>query len=275
MTKYHKAVVFGGSGMIGSKVVAGLKAAGLDVLSASRRTGVNTVTGEGLAQALAGADIVVDASDVPSYDLDTLGAFFRTSGANIFAAARAAGVRHHVTLSIVGVDVVRGNPYFDAKLTQEEAVRASGVPYTIARATQFYEFLPTIASGLARDGVARLPGACFRPLAAGDVAAALVTIALGAARNDAVTIAGPEIATFDAWLQRFFNLTGDTRTAVTDPDATYFGGRLQANSIAPASPDFVGPTTLENWMTSPAAAIALADDRHADAAKMIDQHLSH
>ncbi len=264
MTEMRKVVVLGGSGMIGSLVVAALASAGVEVVSASRRTKVNILTGEGLDEALAGADTVIDTSDVPNFDLDTLKTFFRTSGEKIFAAERRAGIRHHIMLSIFGVDQVRGNPYFDAKLMQEDMVRASYVPYTILRSTQFYEFLPTIASGLTVDNVIRLPNALFSPVAAADVATTLANLAHHDPIDNAASLAGPEIAQFAAWLQRFLMVTGDRRRVVTDEKATYFGGRVQRHSIAPAFSDFTGTATFDKWLGTPAAT-ALTTDRYAHA----------
>lgn len=273
MSGYKKAVVFGGNGMIGAKVVTRLKEAGLEVIAASRRTHVDITTGRGLVEILQGADVVVDASDVPSFDPETLKTFFRAAGEHIYAAELAAGVKHHVTLSIVGVDDVRGNPYFDAKLGQEEMARASGVPFTLARATQFFEFLPTIAAGFTKGATTGLPDALFRPIAADDVATALAAIALAPPVNAAVSIAGLEAASFERWFKRFFDLVQDPRQAETDPAATYFGARLQPCSIVPAAPDYIGAMCLEHWVTSPSARMALSDDRHAHATAQISKQI--
>lgn len=273
MSAYKKAVVFGGSGLIGAKVVTRLKEAGLEVIAASRRTHVDTTTGQGLMEALQGADVVVDVSDVPTFDPETLKTFFRASAEHIYAAELAAGVKHHVTLSIVGVDGVRGNPYFDAKLGQEELARASGVPFTIARATQFFEFLPTIAAGFTKGETTGLPDALFRPIAADDVATALADIALAPPRNNAVSIAGLESASFEHWFKRFFDLTQDPRQAETDQAATYFGARLQPCSIVPTAPDYIGAMCLEHWVTSPSARSALSGDRYAHATSEISKQI--
>jgi uncharacterized protein YbjT (DUF2867 family) len=272
MTKAKKVVVLGGTGMIGSLVVSALTRAGVDLVSASRRTNVNILTGEGLDAALAGADTVIDTSDVSSFDLDTLKTFFRASGEIIHAAEKKAGVRHHIMLSIFGVDQVRGNPYFDAKLMQEDMVRSSSIPYTILRSTQFYEFLPTIASGLAVSNAIRVPNALFSPIAAVDVGTALAELAHHGAINKAVSIAGPEIAQFETWMHRFLAAAEDKRRhAVTDEHATYFGGKLQRDSIAPTLPDITGSLTFENWLHTSAAA-ALKTDRYAHAAAAMDRH---
>jgi len=271
MIKGQKVVVLGGTGMIGSLAVSSLARAGIDVVSASRRSNVNILTGEGLDAALAGADTVIDTTDVSNFDSDTLKNFFRESGEKIFAAERKAGIRHHITLSIFGVDQVRGNPYFDAKLMQEDMVRSSTIPYTILRSTQFYEFLPTIASGLMAGDAIRLPHALFSPVAAADVGAALASLAQHDPVNAAVSIAGPEVAPFEAWVRRFLAVIEDTRRVVTDDAATYFGGKLERYSIAPAIPDMKGASTFDDWMTSPAAK-ALKTDRYAHAAAAMDRH---
>lgn len=250
MYKRNKVVVLGGTGRIGSIVVSALARAGVDVVSASRRTNVNILTGEGLDAVLAGADTVIDTSDVSSLDLDTLKTFFHTSGEIISAAEKKAGVRHHVMLSIFGVDQVHGNPYFEAKFVQENIVRASSIPYTILRSTQFYEFLPTIASGLATNNVVRLPDALFSPIAAEDVGMALADLANQEPRNKAISIAGPDIARFDAWMRRFLAVVGDRRKVITDGEATYFGGKLHKYSIAPALPDITGSMTFEAFQDS-------------------------
>jgi uncharacterized protein YbjT (DUF2867 family) len=275
MSDYKKAVVFGGSGMIGSKVVEYLKAAGLEVVAASRRTGVDTLTGAGLSEVLAGVDIVVDTSDVPKFDVETLQTFFRKSGENIFAAEAKAGVKHHVTLSIVGVDRVRGNPYFDAKLSQEEMVSAGGVPFTIGRATQFFEFMPTIAGGFTNGDVTALPDALFRPVAADDVAKALAEIALAGPKNGAVSITGPEVMSFADWFKRLFARLGDARKAISDATATYFGGVVAEGSIVPEHPEYVGATTFDTWFDTPAAKHALGADRYAHADMAIEKHSAH
>lgn len=271
MSKVSKVVVLGGAGLIGAKVVARLRALGVEVVAASRRTGVDLVTGQGLAAAMKGAEAVVDASDLPSFDMDNLRTFFQTAGDNVLAAERGEGVRHHVTLSIVGVGTVVGNAYYDAKRVQEEVVEASGIPYTLARSTQFYEFIPTIVGGFANGDVVALPDAPYRPIAADDVGAALAQIAMGAPRNGPVLIAGPELSTFAAWFGRVFELTGDPRRAVADPTATYFGGRVADGSLVPAVVDYQGDMPVERWITTPAAKAALSTDRYADAAHTLER----
>lgn len=269
MVTAKKVVVLGGTGMIGSLVVSALARAGIDAVAASRRNNVNILSGEGLDAAFAGADTVIDTSDVSSFDLDTLKTFFRSAGENIFAAERKAGIRHHIMLSIFGVDQVRGNPYFDAKLMQEDMVRSSTIPYTILRSTQFYEFLPTIASGLGAGDAVRLPHALLSPVAAADVSTTLANLAHHDAMNKPVSIAGPEIAQFETWVRRFLDVIDESRRVLTDVDATYFGGKVQGNAIAPAIPDITGALTFDDWLKSPAAA-ALKTNRYAHAAAALD-----
>ncbi|SEL11475.1 Uncharacterized conserved protein YbjT, contains NAD(P)-binding and DUF2867 domains [Pseudoxanthomonas sp. GM95] len=264
-----KVVVLGGGGLIGTRVVSALQAAGAQVIAASRRTGVNILTGEGLETALTGADVVIDTSDVPSFDPSSLASFFGDAAKHVYQAERAAGVRHHICLSIVGVDRVRGNPYFDAKLGQEDLVRASGVPYTIARATQFFEFMPTLATGFTKGLITHLPNAQFQPIAADDVAKALASIALNDPHHGAVTIAGKEHAPFESWFARLFTATRDPRRAIADVEATYFGGPLQDDSIIAAHPDYTGHLGFDDWILTESAQHALNHDRHADAVSEI------
>jgi uncharacterized protein YbjT (DUF2867 family) len=264
MTDFSKAVVLGGSGLIGSRVVERLRAAGFQVLAASRRTGVNALTGEGLHRAFADVDVVIDTSDVHSFDQETLHNFFTVAGENVALAEAAAGVKHHVTLSIVGVDRIHGNPYYTAKLAQEEAAQRSGVPYTIARSTQFYEFFPTIAGGFTKGSVVGLPNALLQPVAADDVAKALAEIAIAPAKNGPAFIAGPERAPFEEWLRRVFKLSGDTRSVEVDLAATWFGAPLETDSIVPARPDYIGHLTLEKWFETAGAKQALLGDRYAE-----------
>jgi uncharacterized protein YbjT (DUF2867 family) len=271
MTNYSKAVVLGGSGLIGSRVVERLRTSGIEVLSASRRTGVDTLTGEGLDKALANADVVVDASDVHSFDQETLRKFFTVSGENVARAEAAAGVKHHVTLSIVGVDRIDGNPYYAAKLAQEEMASRSGVPFTIARSTQFYEFFPTIAGGFTKGSVVGLPNAMLQPIAADDVAVALADIALSPPKYGPVYIAGPERDPFDRWLTRVFKLTDDPRSVEVDFKATWFGATLENDSIVPKQTDYSGHLKLEEWFATPEAKRALLGDRYAEAVAAIEQ----
>jgi len=264
MINYKKAVVYGGGGLIGSKVVDLLRKTGIDVVPASRRTHVNIFTGEGLEAALKGADLTIDVSDVPSLDEQTLKTFFRTSGDHIFKAERDAGVRHHVLLSIVGVNVIHGNPYYEAKRVQEKILFSSGVPYTLVRATQFFEFMPMLAAAYSKDGIARFPDAMFQPASADDVAAFLAQSALGRPTNDAVFVAGPERSSFADTFARFFELSNDARRAVTDASSTFFGANLGSTSIVPEHVDHWGTIRLADWVGSAAGNAAFASEKYAN-----------
>jgi uncharacterized protein YbjT (DUF2867 family) len=240
-------VVIGGTGLIGSKTVAILKAAGHAVRAAGPSTGVDTVTGEGLAGALAGADVVIDVSNAPTFDPAEVRAFFETSGRNLLAAERAANVAHHVVLSIVGTDRMPDNGYFQAKVAQEALVAGSGIPYTIVRSTQFLEFLKGIADGSTAGTTVRLAGGQFQPIAADDVAELLAGFAVAAPRNGIVEIAGPERAPFDDIVRRHLLALGDPRTVERDDTARYFGGKVEELSLVPLSTPHLGRTTLSAW----------------------------
>src|SRR5205823_8966514 len=213
-----KIVVIGGTGLIGSKTVAILRQGGHEVVAASPNTGVNTITGEGLKAAVAGAQVVIDLANSPSFEDKAVLEFFQTSGRNLLAAEAVAGVRHHVGLSIVGTDR-SDNGYFRAKVAQEKLIKASGIPYTIIRSTQFMEFLRGIADSSADGNVVRLPPVLFQPIAADDVAASVVDVALEAPRNGIVEIAGPERAPFNEMVARYLKAVGDPREVVRDPMA--------------------------------------------------------
>ncbi|CAN7458659.1 SDR family oxidoreductase [Trinickia sp. LjRoot230] len=245
-----KIVVIGGSGLIGSRLVALLNEAGHTALAASPRTGVNTVTGEGLSQALAHADVVVDVANAPSWEPQAVLDFFRTSARNLGKAEVAAGVRHHVALSIVGTDRMPDNAYFTAKMAQEEAIEAAGVPYTIVRATQFMEFIGGIADAGAHGGTVHIGDGLFQPIAANDVAALLAQVALAAPVNGIVDIAGPERAPFAEIVARYLKFVGDARPAVTDRDARYFGGRVEEHSLVPLGDARLGRISLQQWLAN-------------------------
>ncbi|MFC3126195.1 SDR family oxidoreductase [Pseudoroseomonas globiformis] len=249
-----KIVVIGGTGLIGSKVVGLLRRAGHQAVAASPDTGVNTLTGEGLDEAMQGAEAVIDVSNAPSFETQAVLDFFQSSGRNLQAAGRRAGVRHHVTLSIVGTDRMPGNAYFQAKLAQEEIVRQAGTPFTILRSTQFMEFLGGIADMSTQDGVVRLPGGQFQPIAADDVAAILADTALEAPHNGIVEIAGPERAPFDAFVDRYLRQVGDPRPVSREPSARYFGGEVRELSLVPLGEARLGQTSLEDWLRRRAAA---------------------
>ena len=242
-----KIVVIGGSGLIGKKVVKNLRQHAHEVVAASPSLGVNTVTGEGLAQALAGAQVVVDVANAPSWEDKAVLEFFQTSGRNLFAAEAAAGVRHHVALSIVGTDR-SDNGYFRAKVAQEKLIEASGIPYTIVRATQFLEFLGGIADEGTQGNTVRLSPGLFQPIAADDVAPIVADVAVAAPRNGIVEIAGPERAPFNQIIARYLKAVGDPRAVVSDPEARYFGGRVEERSLVPLGEARLGRIGLDEWL---------------------------
>jgi uncharacterized protein YbjT (DUF2867 family) len=242
-----KIVVIGGTGLIGSKTVAILRGRGHEVVAASPQSGVNTITGEGLKAAVAGTQVVVDLANSPSFEDKAVLEFFETSGRNLLAAEAAAGVRHHVALSIVAIDRT-DNGYFRAKVAQEKLIRASGLPYTIVRATQFMEFLGGIADSSAEGNTVRLPPVLFQPIAADDVAANVAEAALAAPRNGIVEIAGPERAPFDEIIARYLQAVGDKREVVRDPAARYWGGRVEERSLVPLGEARLGQIGLDEWL---------------------------
>jgi uncharacterized protein YbjT (DUF2867 family) len=244
-----KIVVIGGTGLIGSKTVAILRQGGHEVVAASPKRGVNTITGEGLNEAMAGAQVVIDLSNAPSFDANTVLEFFETSGCNLLAAEAAAGVRHHVTLSIVGADRVPGQGYYRAKVAQEKLVQASGIPYTIIRSTQFLEFLGIIADASTDGSVVRLAPGLLQPVAADDVAAFVTEVALADPRNGITEIAGPERAPFNEIAARYLKAVDDPRKVVKDPEARYFGGRLEEKSLVPLGEARLGHLNLEEWLS--------------------------
>jgi uncharacterized protein YbjT (DUF2867 family) len=248
-----KIVVIGGTGRIGSKVVGLLRQRGQDVLAASPDSGVNTLTGEGLAEALVGAQVVVDVSNSPSFEDAAVMKFFQTSGRNLLAAETAAGVRHHVALSIVGTDR-SDNGYFRAKVAQEKLIATSGIPYTIIRSTQFMEFLGGIAASGADGNVVRLSPGLFQPIAVDDVAAIVAEVALAPPRNGIVEIAGPERAPFNEFVARYLKAVGDPRKVVRDSEARYFGGRVEEHSLVPLGEARLGRIGFDEWLRRSQAA---------------------
>ena len=242
-----KIVVIGGTGLIGSKTVAILRQGGHEVLAASPNSGVNTITGEGVKEAVAGAQVVIDLANSPSFEDNAVLEFFETSGRNLLAAEAAAGVRHHVALSIVGTDRT-DNGYFRAKVAQEKLIAASGVPYTIIRATQFLEFLRGIADSSVDGNIVRLPPILFQPIAADDVAAVVAEVALATPRNGIIEIAGPERAPFNEIVARYLKAVGDPREAVRDPEARYWGGRVEELSLVPLGKARLGRIGLDEWL---------------------------
>jgi uncharacterized protein YbjT (DUF2867 family) len=243
-----KIVVIGGSGLIGKKVVTNLRQRGHEVVVASPSSGVNTVTGEGLAQALAGARVVVDVSNAPSWEDNAVLAFFETSGRNLLAAEAAADVGHHVALSVVGTDRLLVTGYFRAKMAQEKLIKASPIPYTIVRATQFFEFVGGIAQLATEGQTVRLPSVLMQPIAADDVAAVVADAALAEPLNGTVEVAGPESIRQDDLVRRFLKATGDARTVITDPKALYYGIPVNDQSLTPGAHPRLGPTRFENWL---------------------------
>src|SRR6478609_9739463 len=243
-----KIVVIGGSGLIGKQVVANLRQKGHEVVPASPSSGVNTVTGEGLAQAVAGARVVVDVSNAPSWEDNAVLAFFETSGRNLLAAEAAAGVGHHVALSVVGTDRLLASGYFRAKMAQENLIKASPIPYTIVRATQFFEFVGGIAQFSTEGQTVRLPPALMQPIAADDVAAVLADVALAEPLNGTFDLAGPEPIRQDDLVRQFLKATGDARTVITDPRALYFGITVNDQSLTPGEHPRLGPTRFEDWL---------------------------
>jgi uncharacterized protein YbjT (DUF2867 family) len=246
--KNLKIVVIGGSGLIGSKLTARLRQLGHEVNAASPSSGVNTLTGEGLAAALAGTDVVVDVANSPSFEDKAVLEFFEKSGRNLLAAEAAAGVKHHVALSVVGTERLLASGYFRAKMAQENLIKASPIPYTIVRATQFFEFVKVIAHGAADGETVRLPSALMQPIVSDDVAALLADVAVGAPINGTVEIAGPEPIRQDEMIRQFFRASGDPRTVVVDPAALYFGTRLNDQSLTPGANVRLGKTRFQDWL---------------------------
>src|SRR5438309_2944291 len=242
-----KIVVIGGTGLIGSKAVAILRQGGHEVVAASPNTGVNSITGEGLKEAIAGTQVVIDLVNSPSFEDKAVLEFFETSGRNLLAAEAAAGVRHHVALSIVAIDRT-DNGYFRAKVAQEKLIKTSGIPYTIVRSTQFLEFLRGIADSSADGNIVRLPPVLFQPITADDVAANVVDVALAAPRNGIVEIAGPERAPFNDIVARYLKAVGDPREVVRDPEARYWGGRVEERSLVPLGEARLGRIGVDEWL---------------------------
>jgi uncharacterized protein YbjT (DUF2867 family) len=249
-----KIVVIGGTGLIGSKLVTELEARGHEAVPASPNSGVNTLTGEGVAEVLEGADVVVDVSNSPSFEDQAVLDFFRTSTGNLLAAEEKAGVGHHVALSVVGTQGLTESGYFRAKIAQEDLITSSPVPYSIVHATQFFEFLKSITDGATQDGVVRLAPVQFRPIAASDVAVAVADVATGAPVRGIVEVAGPEAFRFDELVRTTLASLGDPREVVADPGARYFGATLSETSLVPGEGAVVAGTRLADWRAEQAAA---------------------
>ena len=248
-----KIVVIGGSGLIGSKLVDKLRTGGHEPLAASPDSGVNVLTGEGLAEALAGAQVVVDVANAPAWDDAAVLDFFQTASRNLLAAETAAGVGHHVTLSVVGADrLAAESGYMRAKIAQEELVKAGPVPYTIVRATQFFEFIGRIADSGTDGDTVRLSPALVQPEAADDVASTLADVAVGAPLNDTVELAGPEAFRLDELARRVLKARDDQRQVTADVHARYFGAELDDRSLTPGDDARIAPTRLEDWLSQSA-----------------------
>src|SRR5512133_1371131 len=243
-----KIVVIGGTGLIGSKAVAILRQGGHEVVAASPQSGINSITGEGLNEAMAGAEVVIDLANSPSFEDKAVLEFFETSGRNLVAAEAAAGVGHHIALSIVGTDRTPDNGYFRAKVAQEKLIESSGIPYTIIRWTQFLEFLRAIADSSADGNRIRLSPGLFQPIAADDVAVIVADVALATPRNGIVEIAGPERAPFNEVVARYLKAVGDPREVVSDPEARYWGGRVEEHSLVPLGEARLGRIGLDEWL---------------------------
>src|SRR5256886_1399273 len=248
MNNKMKIVVIGGTGLIGSKVVSILRQRGHQVVAASPSSGVNTLTGEGLAEALTDAQVVVDVANSPSFEDKAVLEFFETSGRNLLAAEAAAGVGHHIALSVVGTDRLLASGYFRAKMAQENLIKASRIPYTIVRATQFFEFVGAIAQSATDGQTVRLPPALMQPIVSDDVAAALADLAVKKPLNGSVELAGPEPIRMDELVRRFLSANRDARKVTTDAHAGYFGTAVNDQSLTPGDNPRIGPTRFEDWL---------------------------
>ena len=244
-----KIVVIGGTGLIGGKTVERLRKHGHEVLAAAPSSGVNTLTGEGVQEAMDGADIVIDLANSPSFEDKAVLEFFETSGRILLDAEKKAGVKHHLALSVVGTERLAASGYMRAKMAQEKLIRESGVPYTIVHSTQFFEFLNGIAKNGAGDQETRLSSAFIQPIASDDVADAVTDYALGAPVNGMVEIAGPDKFPMAELVQRFLTLIGDTRKVVSDPQAPYFGAVLEPDSLLPADAARLGSLDFQTWFS--------------------------
>jgi uncharacterized protein YbjT (DUF2867 family) len=244
-----KIVVIGGTGLIGSKVVEKLRAKGHEAVAAAPSTGVNTLTGEGLTEALKGASVVVDVSNAPSWEDNAVMKFFETSTRNLLAYEAAAGVGHHVALSVVGTERLLESGYFRAKLAQENLIKSSSIPYSIVRATQFFEFIKGIADFSTEGNTVRLPSALIQPMAAEDVATGVCRVALGSPLNGTVEIGGPEKFPLDELVRRALAARKDPREVVADPQARYYGIRVSETTLIPGGDARLGETHLEDWLS--------------------------
>ena len=243
-----KIVVIGGTGLIGSNVVNRLRKQGHEVVAASPNTGVNTITGEGLAEALAGAAVVVDLANSPDFADQAVMSFFQTSGRNLLAAEKVAGVGHHVALSVVGADRLPKSGYLRAKVAQETLIKTSRVPYTILRSCQFFEFAPGIVQSATEGQTVRLPTALMQPVASDDVSALVAKLALETPLNGTTELGGPELIGMDVFARRYLAAKGDSRQVIGDPHATYFGTELDDTSLNPGRNPHLGTITYGEWL---------------------------
>jgi uncharacterized protein YbjT (DUF2867 family) len=262
-----KIVVIGGTGLIGSKVVTKLRERGHEAVPASPYSGVNTLTGEGLAEVLEDASVVVDVSNSSSFDDEAVMKFFRTSTRNLLTFEADAGVGHHVALSIVGCERLPDSGYMRAKVAQEELIKESSIPYSIVRATQFFEFLTRIADSATEGNTVRLPSVAFQPMAADDVASAVAKVAMGAPLNGTIEIAGPEEFRFDEFISRGLSARKDPRQVIADPHAPYFGTELSERSLVPDEGALIGETRFEEWLIGAISEISPQATAVAAAAK--------
>ena len=250
-----KIVIIGGTGLIGSKVVSKLRDQGNEAVPAAPNTGVNTLTGEGLPEVLKGADVVVDVSNSPSFEDEAVMNFFRTSTTNVLAAEAAAGVRHHVALSVVGTDRMSESGYMRAKIAQENLIEQSSIPYSIVHATQFFEFSKAIADAATDGDTVRLAPVLFQPMAAEDVATEVASVAVGAPLNGIVEVAGPEQFRLDELIRRYLTAREDPRSVIADPNARYNGAKLGERTLVPDNPATIGETRFEDWLSRQFASV--------------------
>src|SRR5438309_829178 len=246
--KAMKITVIGGTGLVGAKLVNNLRQQGDEVVVASPSRGINSVTGEGLAAALAGAQVVVDVSNAPSWEDKAVLEFFESSTRNLLATETVAGVRHHVALSVVGTDRLLASGYFRAKMAQEKLIQTSPIPYTIVRSTQFFEFVGGIAQSATEGQTVRVPPVLMQPIVSDDVAAVVADVALAEPLNGTVDLAGPEPIRQDDLVRQFLNATGDARAVITDPKVLYFGIEVNDQSLTPGDHPRLGPTRFEDWL---------------------------
>jgi uncharacterized protein YbjT (DUF2867 family) len=244
-----KIVVIGGSGLIGKKLVNNLRQLGHQVVAASPSSGVNTLTGEGLAEALTGAQVVVDVANAPSWEDKAVLEFFETSGRNLLAAEAVAGVGHHVALSVVGTERLLASGYFRAKMAQETLIKASPIPYTIVRATQFFEFVGGIVQSATEGQTVRLPPALMQPIVSDDVAAVMAEVAVAKPLNATIELAGPEPIRLDELVRKYLTANRDARTVTTDAHASYYGIAVNDQSLTPGDHPRLGPTRFEDWLS--------------------------